>query len=415
MQILPLKPSFATLCIPGSKSYTNRALILAALTKGAVHLKNYLYCEDTLAMVHSLQTLGIEIKIESNTLSVYGDISSIEEKSYRIFVKESGTTLRFIVALLCLVPGTKVVEGGARLSERPICDLIKALQDLGARIEYCKQKGQLPIKVLSSRLTRTSVCLAGDVSSQFCSALLLISPLLPDLTIYRVGHSISQPYIDMTLSCMKMWGVTVDQKSNSYFIAKKQRYQKESFVIEGDFSSACYFFAIAALTKSSLTIENLNPQSLQADREFLAILERMGNRVSYQKDAIFIEGRGVKALEVNMERSPDQIMTLAVLAAFAKGRTVIHGICSLKVKESDRILAVEYNLKKMGIRTETTLNTLFIYGGSPCSATIETYRDHRVAMAFAVAGAYIPGIVICNPEVVDKTYPHFWKDFESLR
>jgi 3-phosphoshikimate 1-carboxyvinyltransferase len=408
----PLKnPVCASVWMPGSKSYTNRALIMAALTRGPVCLTNPLYSEDTEAMIGCLRTLGLQIETEPSQIIVYGDIGCIEDNNYQLFAHDSGTTVRFVLALLCIVPGVKIIQGSKRLNERPISDLVDALRELGAKIEYCDKEGQLPVKVTTSILPGSFVHLKSDMSSQFCSAVLLISPcILKGLTIHVKGPLISKPYIDMTLSCMQDWGVSVIiQGEGNYFVPEHQCYQKKQYIIEGDFSSAGYFFAIAVLTKSMITLENLNSSSAQADRKFLDILAKMGNIVTYEENGIRIQGRKVVALDIDMEDCPDQVMTMAVLAAFAKGITKISGVRSLRVKETERVFALKKNLSKMGIRTEDTHDTLTIHGGSPHAAEIDTYDDHRIAMAFAVAGVYLPGIVIRHPEVVNKTFPTFWE------
>jgi 3-phosphoshikimate 1-carboxyvinyltransferase len=417
IQITPLKaPIRKTICIPGSKSYTNRALIMAALTKGAVSLKNPLYSEDTKAMIGCLRGLGLNIETSPGKIVVHDDISGIKEKSYELFAHDSGTTIRFMLALLCTVPGIKTIHGSPSLNKRPIKDLIEALRALGAQIEYCKKEGQLPIKITSAQLSGQMVDLKGDISSQFCSALLLISPYLSKgLMIHTTGRPISKPYIEMTLSCMRAGGVSVLDLHGNYFVPPHQSYNQKEYVIEGDFSSAGYFFAIAALTRSALTLENLNPTSVQADRKFLTILKQMGNDISFGENWVKIQGKRVPAQDIDMEDCPDQVMTLAVLAAFAPGVTKISGVRSLRVKETERVIALKNELSKMGIATVDTHDTLTIYGGTPHGAEIDTYNDHRMAMAFAVAGMYVPGMVIRAPEVVDKTFPTFWEVLASLQ
>jgi 3-phosphoshikimate 1-carboxyvinyltransferase len=399
--------------MPGSKSYTNRALIMAALTKGPVTLKNPLYSEDTEAMIGVLRTLGLRIETAPDQIVVHDEISCIEDKNYQLFAHDSGTTLRFVLALLSIVPGVKIIQGSKRLSERPIEDLVDALRELGAEIEYCERPGQLPVKVTTSTLTGSLVHLLGEMSSQFCSALLLISPhISKGLTIHIRGPLISKPYVDMTVSSMREWGVNV---IGNYTVPAHQSYRMKHYVIEGDYSSAGYFFAIAALTKSTITLENLNPTSAQPDRKFLGVLEKMGNLVSAGKNSVSLQGKGVLALDVDMEDCPDQVMTLAVLAAFANGVTKISGVRSLRVKETERVVALKNELGKMGIRTDDTQDTLTIYGGSPHAAEIDTYNDHRIAMAFAVAGMHLPGMIIRHPEVVNKTFPTFWEALGSLK
>jgi 3-phosphoshikimate 1-carboxyvinyltransferase len=417
VEIIPLKkPVSATVQVPGSKSYTNRALIMAALTPGPVVLQNPLYSEDTEAMVGCLQTLGLQIATKPDQIIVQGDMRCVEDKHYELFARDSGTTARFLLALLCTVPGVKILQGNPRLNERPIGDLVDALRALGARIEYGDREGGLPVKITSSTLSGTCVHLKGDRSSQFISALLLIAPALSQgLTLHVTGSPLSKPYIDMTVRCMEEGGVKVDMLENGrYEIPAHSSYQKKQYLIEGDYSSAGYFFAIAALTQSTLVVENLNPHSVQPDRKFLEILARMGNPVTLRENGVCIEGKQILSLDVAMEDCPDQVMTMAVLAAFAKGVTRIAGVRSLRDKETERVFALKKELGKMGIRTEDTRDTLTIYGGSPRAATIATYNDHRMAMAFAVAGLHVPGTVICHPEVVKKTFPNFWDVLRSV-
>lgn len=415
-EITPLKgATTATIRMPGSKSTTNRALIMAALTKGPVSLKNPLYSEDTKAMISCLQTLGLQIEQKPDQIIVQNDISCIKDKNYQLFAHDSGTTVRFLLALLCIVPGIKILQGSKRLNERPIKELVDGLRELGAGIEYCNKEDELPLKISTSTLSGSSIYLKGDRSSQFTSAILLISPYLSKgLTIHMIGPLISKSYVDMTLGCMQDFGVKVIEENGTYFVPASY-YQKKQYVIEGDFSSAGYFFAIAALTKSTITLENLSYSSLQPDKKLLSILAKMGNQVRYEENKISVQGKGVLALDIDMEECPDGVMTIAVLAAFAKGITKISGVRSLRFKESERILALKKELSKMGIQTEDTDNTLTIYGGSPQKAEIDTYNDHRIAMAFAVSGLYLPGIIIRDPQVVNKTFPTFWKLLRSLR
>ncbi len=418
LEITPLKkPVDAIIRMPGSKSYTNRALIMAALTKGPVYLENPLYCDDTEAMIGCLQILGLKIEKNPDQIIVHSDISCIEDKTHQLFAHDSGTTVRFILALLCIVPGVKTIEGSKRLNERPIKDLVDSLRELGARIEYCNEEGKLPLKISSSALSGHLVHLKSDISSQFCSALLLISPYISKgLTIHFISPLISKPYINMTLHCMKDSGIKViSHEDKSYFIPANQCYQKKQYIIEGDFSSAGYFFAIAVLTKSIVILENLNPSSAQADRKFLDILAKMGNVINFEENRVCIQGNQVLPINIDMEDCPDQVMTMAVLAAFAKGITKISGVRSLRLKETERVLALKNELKKMRIHTEDTHDTLTIHGGFPYAAEINTYNDHRIAMSFAVAGTYLPGIAIHHPEVVNKTFPTFWKCLEELK
>lgn len=404
------KPITATIEIPGSKSYTNRALVMAALTKGPVTLFNPLYCDDTAVMIAALKTLGLRIETFPDQIIVHDDISIVQNKSYELHANDSGTTIRFLLALLCLIPGTKILKGSARLNERPIKDLVDSLSLLGAKIDHLEKHGQPPLKIYSSSLNPGSdVTIDASMSSQFFSSLLMVAPLLDGLTIRLRDNPISRPYINMTIQAMREWGINVLQTGErSFHIPRDQQYQKKQYRIEGDFSSAGYFFAIAALTGSTITLKNLNAHSIQADQKFLNILEMMGNKINIEVEGITIIGQQILPLALNMEECPDQVQTVAVLAAFAKGITTISGVRSLRLKETERVQALKNELAKMGIRAEDTHDTLTIYGGSPQAAVIDTYGDHRMAMAFAVAGTQLPGMKICNPEVVNKTFPSFW-------
>jgi len=410
------EPVNATIEIPGSKSYTNRALVMAALTKGLVTLYNPLYSEDTEAMIACLRTLGLQIETLPDRILVYDDISIVQNKSYDLFAKDSGTTIRFLLALLCLTPGIKVIRGNPRLNERPIKDLIDTLRMLGAKIDYLEKEGQAPLKIHSSALRqRSEVTINASMSSQFFSALLMIAPFLNSLKIRLRGELISRPYVDMTIHAMHEWGVDVLQMEDGcYHIPCGQHYQKNQYLIEGDFSSAGYFFAIAALTRSTITLKNLNPHSTQADRKFLNILASMGNEINVSDHGIMIIGKQILPQSLDMEDCPDQVQTMAVLAAFAKGVTKISGVRSLRLKETERVEALKNELAKMGIKTEDTHDTLTIYGGDPQAAIIDTYGDHRMAMAFAVAGTKLPGMKIRHPEVVSKTFPTFWEKLGEL-
>ncbi len=408
------EPVIKDVIMPGSKSYTNRALLLAALTKNSVTIKNPLFSDDTMAMIDCLQTLGIKIEVKDNIISVLGSIYDVDATTHMLNAKISGTTIRFMLALATLLPGKTILDGGEGLQKRPIADLVDGLQQLGAKISYSGSTGNPPLIVEPAKILSHEVLLKGDISSQYTSAMLMIAPMLDGLTINIVGEQISKPYIDMTIDSMKQFGITVINNEYKSYEVPKGEYVQNEYTVEGDYSSAGYFFAIAALTKSTITVYNLNPDSAQADRKFLDILAQMGNQVTYGKDFVTVKGNGVSSVAVTMESCPDQVQTLAVLAAFAKGTTKISGIRSLRVKETERVMALQNELQKMGIQSDATDNTIAIYGGTPNPAFINTYGDHRMAMAFAVAGTKLAGIQIENPSVVNKTFPNFWDTLISL-
>lgn len=416
LKLYPLMGSVVkTIKMPGSKSYTNRALLMAALTYGPVKIINPLFSDDTKAMIDSLIKLGIDIIVSENTIKVNGSIKDIRNKNFEINTELAATVLRFILPLLCIVPGIKIIKGKHGLNKRPIAPLVDALRDLGATIDYVNKEGYPPLRIHSSMLNTGILDMDGGVSSQFFSSLLMIAPVIGGITIRVKGKQISRPYIDMTINLMKKFGIDViNNNYTEYSVDPGKIYKVNEYVVEGDFSSAGYFFAIAALTRSTITVTNLNPNSAQADKKILSVLADMGNKITAGENMITIEGKGIKPIAINMLDFPDQAQTLAVLATFTKGKTVLTGLQSLHIKETDRIRAVVDNLKRMGIKTEETFDTLVIYGGIPVPAVIDTYGDQRTAMSFAVAGSLLSGMIIKEPDVVNKTFPGFWDKLEEI-
>jgi len=410
------KPIESIIQIPGSKSVTNRALIMGALTKNPVIIHNPLWSEDTEAMVEGLNTLGIKTIHCKDSIHVIGNTQDVKENTFDIDAHHSGTTIRFITALCSLVSGKKRIFGSSSLIKRPIGDLVDALCILGADIQYEDIDGYPPIQINSKSLKNGSIDMKADVSSQYVSALLMIGPAIGGLELRLSTQQISRSYIDLTIDMMKVWGVNViNDEYHSYNIYPNQEYSLEEYMVEGDYSAGCYFAAIAALTHSKITLKNLKKNTRQGDKVFFDILCSMGNEVSYFSNEVIVTGHGVKPVEVDMELCPDQAQTLAVLAAFAPGKTVLTGVRSLRVKETERVKAVQKELAKMNIKTESPdEDTLIIHGGNPKPATIETYNDHRMAMSFAVAGAKLNGMKINNPEVVKKTFPEFWNSLREV-
>lgn len=397
IQLQPLSnPITKAVKIPPSKSYTNRALLLAALSQKKTKIINPLISDDTKAMVDCLKIMETSKGVQ------------------KLDADLSGTTIRFMLALSTISKGTQILYGKEGLNKRPIGDLVSGLKQLGAKIEYLKREGFPPVKVSSSKLNPGTVKINGSVSSQFISAILMIAPLIGEVKIEIEGDLISKPYVDMTIDTMEKFGVKVIKEDNKFIVPGSQKYNADKFAVESDLSSTSYFAAIAVLTKSTIALKGINLKSKQADVEFLKILESMGNKLISGKDGLTIVGKNIRPVNVNMVNCPDQIQTLAVLTAFCKGITKITGISSLRVKETDRIMALTNELKKMGIKTSTTENALTIRGGNPKAAQIETYGDHRMAMAFAVAGSKLSGMEIIDPDVVNKTFPRFWKTLNSI-
>jgi len=405
--------------LPGCIGYTIRALNIAAMTKGSVKIVNPLKSDDTYHMFHALETLGISVKEEDNAFIVHGDISDIVEKEYIIDIGLSGRTARSVLGLLAIVPGTKIVTCQEPFKKRPIGDLVDGLRQLGAKIDYLENDEHLPVKISSSKLTTNSAKMAGNLSSQYFSSLMMIAPLLGGLTIDVTGEQSSKPFIDMTIAIMKDFGVSVENNNyKRYTIKSGQHYNNPKiYEVEPEATAASYFFAIAALTRSTIRILYLNPNSAQGDIKFADVLHDMGCLVTKNGKEKWIEVTGTDELHgitVSMNDTPDLVPTLAVVAAFAKGKTIITDIAHVRVKETDRIASPQKELAKMGIKTEATEDTFTILGGEPQAATIDTYHDHRIAMAFAVAGSKITGMKINDPDVVTKSFPNFWKKLEEL-
>ncbi len=409
-------PITASVTVPGSKSYTNRTLLIAAMTPGPVRLINPLVSDDTRTMVDCLRKLGLKITESEGFLVVENNVSEVQDTSYQLNANLSGTTLRFLLPLVCTIPGTKILGGQAGLNKRPIGDLVDTLRQLGADITYLDKEGFPPLKVTSSYLRANHATINGNLSSQYLSALLLIAPRIAGgLEITVTGQQISKPYIDMTTDCMQQFGVRViNNDYHQYKVLDGQKYQAKDYTVEADFSSAAYFFAIAALTKSTITVLGINSESKQADVRLLDILKSMGSHIERADDRITVRGDELKPVIINMSDCPDQAMTVAVLAAFANGTSTITGIASLRVKETERIKALENELAKMSITTDSTEDSLTIHGGSPKPATIDTYGDHRMAMAFAVTGTKLSDMVINDPDVVNKTFPEFWQKLADI-
>lgn len=429
VSLTPLaEPVTAKVTVPGSKSYTIRALVLAALTpkkaNQPVTIVNPLISDDTRAILSCLSTLGIQTVLKKDKagqlcVEVHGNLEDIQDRDYLLNANLSAATLRFLVALSAVIPGRQVLLGKEGLNNRPVRDLVDSLRALGASIEYLEKDGYPPVRVSSSRIEADTIAVSGNTSSQYISALMMIAPVIQakgkQVAIELPNEPVSKPYLDMTASIMETFGVTVVNEDYQRFVIQSgQRYNCTQYIVEPDASSMAYFVAIAALTRSTITLLNINPDSAQADMRFVDIVQQMGNRVEYHDNQLTIHGVGVEPLQVDMRDCPDQAQTLAVLAAFANGTTRIDGLQSLRVKETDRIAAVEKELAKMGIPTEAEADALVIHGGNPQPATIATYGDHRMAMAFAVAGALLPGMAYEDPAVVNKTYPEFWQDLHRL-
>jgi len=414
-EIKPCQQVQATLTLPGSKSYTHRALMAAALAPGESVLTNALAAEDTELTAQALTQLGAGIDWQGTTIRVTGRGGRWRPAPLPIYLGNSGTSMRFLTALVALGEGEYLLTGTERLCQRPLGELLEALRQVGVRAVSAKGDGCPPVRVTGG-LTGGRAQLSGGTSSQYLSALLFIGPLAPaGLEIDITGELVSRPYVDLTLEVLGDFGVSYYREGYRYFqLPGGQCYLPQDYAIEADASSASYFWAAAALTGGRVTITNLSLESSQGDAAFPEVLGRMGCTIESTPAGLTVQGGPLRGLEVDMATMPDLVPTLAVLAAFAQGDTVITGVAHLRHKESDRLHAVAAELARLGIEARETADGLVIRGGDPKGAVIQTYNDHRIAMSFAVAGLKAPGVSITDPDCVAKSFPDFWEFFHRL-
>lgn len=406
----------AEVAIPGSKSITNRALVIGALARGETKLTNRLECEDTEVMVSCLRNLGFTIFPEGDCLLVRGEGGVIPAGQALLNAENSGTTMRFLTSLVALGKGDYILDGSPRMRERPIEDLLAGLNSLGVKARSVNENGSPPVSVRTDGIPGGGCRLAGDISSQFLSSLLLCAPYAEEeVTIRITGELASRPYVDMTIRMMREFGVSVTEDDpNIFTIPSRQKYIGRTYRIEGDASSASYFWAAAAITGGRVKVTNIGKNSIQGDADFPRTLERMGATIRTGPDWTEVSGPVTRGITIDLNEMPDMVLTLAVTSIFTPGRTVITNVANLRHKESDRLKALTVELRKIGATVEELPDGLVIEGGDLHGAEIYTYNDHRIAMAFSLAGLRIPGIKIKDPECVNKTFPSFFDIFLSL-
>jgi len=366
-------------------------------------------------MMTHLRTLGVALQASEDQVEIEGRGGEFAPVQASLLCGNAGTTVRFLTALCALVPGAQIVSGDERMQARPIRDLVEALVELGVDIEAVK--GCPPVTVRSGTLRGGAVRVRANLSSQYLSALLMVAPYAQQPVILEVaGDLVSATYVELTLDVMAAFGVVVERQNSQRFLVPQQRYQGRDFTIEGDATSAGYWWALAALTASRVRVNNVQLSSHQGDLEFLHILERMGCTIIRQQ-GVMVQGpaRLTSPGVVDMNRLPDGVMTLAVLAALARGETRIVNVANLRIKESNRLAALVTELRRLGIAAEELPDGICIPGGEPHGADIETYADHRMAMAFGIMGCRVPGLRIGTPECVSKSYPRFFDQLEALR
>jgi 3-phosphoshikimate 1-carboxyvinyltransferase len=393
---------------PSSKSLTIRALMCAALSKGTSEIMRPLVSEDTDAAAAVLRQMGLTIRKEEGIWRVSG--GNLQASLYDLFCHESATTLRFMTAICALVRGQHRLVGGPSLSNRPVGPLVDALKKLGVNAS-AEGDNTPPVIIDGGAFEGEATELPGDISSQFISALLFIAPFTPREMIIRLTSPLtSKPYVEMTLWCLKQFGINVNASSDR-FVVRRQVYRPTRLAIEGDWSSAAYFLALGAVA-GAIEVYNLNAESFQGDRVILDFLSQMGAAVKVTGDSITVSRGELKTISADLSDCIDLLPIMAALAALAKGTSEFTGIKRARAKESDRVKAMEENLKKLGVKVAVTGDRLRITGPAKTPRTpvvLDSYDDHRIAMAFGVLGAAVGGVTISGAESVAKTYPTFWE------
>ena len=420
LPIEPVEVPFdVVVALPGSKSITNRALVCAALADGTSVLTNALHADDTEAMVEGLLALGAGIDADwpRGRLVVNGTAGRPVSDAAIVDARLSGTTSRFLLPMAGLGDGLRRVDAASRMRERPMADVLEAVRSLGAAVQHVGAPGHLPVEVLGGTLVGGEVAVRGDVSSQFISGLLLSGPAMRSgLLIRLVGELVSQPYVRLTEQVMADFGVTVTRPDDRTWVVEPQAYRAGEHHIEPDASTASYAFAAATLLDSAVTVTGLGTDARQGDLAFVDVLAQMGAEVTRGAASTTVRGSGtLRGVDVDMAHISDTAQTLAVVAAFADGPTHVTGIGFIRGKETDRIRAVVAELRRVGVEATEEQDGFTVHPGRVNPATVHTYSDHRMAMAFAVAGLRAPGIQIADPGCVAKTFPGFWHLLDGLR
>jgi 3-phosphoshikimate 1-carboxyvinyltransferase len=401
---------------PPSKSYTHRAVIAASLAAGESLIEDPLLSDDTIYTINACRSLGADIKLEGN-LKIKGTGGKIKASKETIFAGNSGSTIRMIAPLAALSQTKVILDSDSRLRQRPVGDLLSALKSLGARARSLGNNGCPPVEIRGGKLNGGEVTISGQISSQHISALLMIAPYIENGLTVKTTNLRSRPYIDITLDVMKAFGVEVLNSDYKEFQIKgSQGYKARRYKIEGDYSSAGYLLASGAIGGRPVIVKNLKTNSVQGDRYLLNILSMMGCYVKYQKEAVTVSRRNqLKGVTVDMGDYPDLVPTVAVIAAYARGKTEMTNISHLKFKESNRLHDTASELGKMGIKVDVTDDTIIVYGGQPRGAEFEAHNDHRLAMSLSIAALFAQGNSIINSaETVSKSYPGFFNDLASL-
>jgi 3-phosphoshikimate 1-carboxyvinyltransferase len=420
LTLKPIRHVAGQIQLPGSKSLSNRMLLLSALARGATEVHNLLDSDDTRHMETALRTLGVSLELSTDGTScrVDGLGGPFPSQETELYLGNSGTATRSLCAALCLSEGVFTLTGEPRMSERPIAHLVDALRQLGANIEYLQSEGNPPVKIRAAGLKGGRVTILGNISSQYLTALLLASPLAQqDIVIEVEGDLVSKPYIDMTLDVMKRFGVVVEREGYSLFrVPGGIGYQSPGrALVEGDASSATYFLSAAAIRGGTVRVNGVGGDSVQGDVRHADVLAQMGATVRLGTDWIEVTGGDLHGVDVDLNHIPDAAMTVAATALFAKGKTVIRNIYNLRVKETDRLKAMATELRKLGAEVVEGRDYLEITPPAEVlGAAIDTYNDHRMAMSFSLAALGPSGVTINDPGCVSKTFPDYFEKLSSI-
>jgi 3-phosphoshikimate 1-carboxyvinyltransferase len=402
--------------VPGSKSYTNRALILASQRVGTTRVKNALICDDTIYLAKALSQFGgLQVVQEGRDFVVTRTQEKLTAPAEPLFVGGAGTPARFLLAFAATAEGQTTVTGNARLCERPMGDILNSLTAAGIQLVCKEKKNCLPVTITGGTPANYQWSVKGDVSSQFVSSMILFAAQQKTkaVEITVTGALVSVPYVQMTLAMMKSVGIKVEQVADYKFVVTPSQPKVDEIKIEVDASAMSYFLTAAALTQSTVTIPGIGSSSVQGDVGLVRAYERMGCKVEVNQDSITLQGAALKGIDIDMESMPDVVLSLAIAASQASTPTYITNIANLRVKECDRIAAICNELGRLGIKTEEGADRITVYPGQPKPAIVQAYDDHRVAMAFSLLGLRYDGIDLDNTECVAKSFPQFWNEIGS--
>jgi len=421
LTLKPVKRIDGEVNLPGSKSLSNRALLIAALAEGTTTITNLLESDDTRHMLNALKALGVDYTLSEDGTEciVTGNGGPfITTEPLELFLGNAGTAMRPLAAALTLGEGEYVLTGEPRMKERPIGHLVDALRQAGANITYLENENYPPLKIIADGLAGGEVSIDGTVSSQFLTALLMAAPMAQnDMTITIKGELVSKPYIDITLDIMRIFGVEVENEDYARFQVKSgQRYRAvDSFMVEGDASSASYFLAAAAIKGGRVKVTGIGKKSVQGDVAFADVLAKMGANVKWGDDYIMVEKGELHAVDMDFNHIPDAAMTIATTALFAEGTTTLRNIYNWRVKETDRLHAMATELRKVGAEVEEGKDYLSVTPPAQLKhAAIDTYDDHRMAMCFSLLALDPVSVTINEPECTAKTFPTYFEVLESI-